>query len=91
MTNNSTYPSDQVILFHFLLLNLFLLTFSNSALINPGMANDHGKMLQYAAAFPSLAADTNLDIQVVASGFSEPTGIAFVDNSTMLVLEKGVK
>jgi glucose/arabinose dehydrogenase len=69
---------------------VFILTSDIAFLANSSIFNEQDKMLQRAAAFPSLAeGDANLNIQVVASGLSEPTGIAFVNNSTILILEKG--
>ncbi|MDQ5875564.1 MAG: PQQ-dependent sugar dehydrogenase, partial [Thermoproteota archaeon] len=65
------------------------MTFSNTTLINIGMYGNNSTVFQTAAAFPSLKPDAYMDIQVVTSGLSEPTGIAFVDNSTILILEKG--
>jgi glucose/arabinose dehydrogenase len=68
---------------------IFILTSNVVFLTNTSIFNEQGKMLQQAAALPSLAhEDANLNIQVVVSGLSEPTGIAFINNSTILVLEK---
>lgn len=74
----------------FAFASISILTSDIALLANSSIFNEQDKMLQRAAAFPSLAEeDANLNIQVVASGLSEPTGIAFVNNSTILILEKG--
>jgi glucose/arabinose dehydrogenase len=59
-------------------------------LLDSSILNEQDKMLHQAAALPSLVeGNENLEIQIVVSGLSEPTGFAFVDNSTLLVIEKG--
>ena len=42
-----------------------------------------------ALAAPSVAKDPNLKVETVVSGLSAPTSMAFIDNSNILVLEKG--
>src|SRR5690349_4876605 len=42
-----------------------------------------------ALAAPSIAKDPNLKVETVVSGLSAPTSMAFIDNSNILVLEKG--
>jgi aldose sugar dehydrogenase len=86
MTRNYSHYSIKFFAF----AAIFILTSDIAFLANSSIFGEQDKMLQQAAAFPSLAEeDTNLNIQVVASGLSEPTGIAFVNNSTILILEKG--
>jgi hypothetical protein len=69
---------------------ILILTSDIAFLANSSIFNGQSKMLQQADAFPSLAEeDANLNIQVVASGLSEPTGIAFVNNSTILISKGG--
>jgi aldose sugar dehydrogenase len=87
MTRNLNYYSKQIRFFA--ITTIIVLTSNVVSLANFSIFNEQGKLLQQVAAFPSLAEeDANLTIQVVASGLSEPTGIAFVDNSTILLLEK---
>ncbi|MGB7635990.1 MAG: PQQ-dependent sugar dehydrogenase [Nitrososphaeraceae archaeon] len=42
-----------------------------------------------ALAAPSITKDPNLKVETVVSGLSAPTSMAFIDNSNILVLEKG--
>src|SRR3989440_1887035 len=42
-----------------------------------------------ALAAPSITKDPNLKVETVVSGLSVPTSMAFIDNSNILVLEKG--
>jgi glucose/arabinose dehydrogenase len=42
-----------------------------------------------ALAAPSITKDPNLKVETVVSGLSSPTSMAFIDNSNILVLEKG--
>jgi aldose sugar dehydrogenase len=85
--NHNYYYCRQIKLFAF--TAIFILTSNVVFLTNFSIFNEQGKMLQQAAAFPSLAEEyANLNIQVVVSGLSEPTGIAFINNSTILILEK---
>jgi glucose/arabinose dehydrogenase len=42
-----------------------------------------------ALAAPSITKDSNLKVETVVSGLSAPTSMAFIDNSNILVLEKG--
>jgi glucose/arabinose dehydrogenase len=79
---------EQIRLF-FLAITIVFLTCSSANFSNLGMSGKNSTMFQPAAAFPSLKPNANLDIEVVTSGLSEPTGIAFVDNNTILILEKG--
>jgi aldose sugar dehydrogenase len=44
--------------------------------------------VQYAAAQPSIAKDSNLKVESMVSGLSSPTSMAFLDNHNILVLEK---
>src|ERR671939_980657 len=42
-----------------------------------------------ALAAPSITKDPNLKVETVVTGLSSPTSMAFIDNSNILVLEKG--
>src|SRR5947209_20475527 len=42
-----------------------------------------------AIAAPLITKDANLKVETVVSGLSAPTSMAFIDNSNILVLEKG--
>jgi aldose sugar dehydrogenase len=85
-----TYDYNQYSIKFFAFAAIFILTSDIAFLGNSSIFSGQSKMLQQASAFPSLADEhANLNVQVVASGLSEPTGIAFVINSTILILEKG--
>ena len=42
-----------------------------------------------ALATPSITKDSNLKVETLVTGLSSPTSMAFIDNSNILVLEKG--